>query len=44
MKEANLKKFTATLGINSEFFIAHLPILVRCKTKGAAGAVCAIGY
>jgi hypothetical protein len=23
-------------------FIAPLPILVRCKTKGAAGAVCAI--
>ncbi len=24
-------------------FIAPLPILVRCKTKGAVGAVCAIG-
>jgi hypothetical protein len=24
------------------FFIAHLPILVRCKTKGAVGAVCAL--
>jgi hypothetical protein len=23
------------------FFIAHLPILERCKTKGAGGAVCA---
>jgi hypothetical protein len=24
------------------FFIMPLPILVRCKTKGAAGAVCAM--
>jgi hypothetical protein len=24
------------------FFIAHLPILVQCKTKGAVGAVCAL--
>ncbi len=23
------------------FFIAYLPILVQCKTKAAAGAVCA---
>jgi hypothetical protein len=26
------------------FFIAPLPNLVLCKTKGAAGAVCAIVY
>jgi hypothetical protein len=26
-----------------KFFIAPLPICVWCKTKGAAGAVCAIG-
>jgi hypothetical protein len=24
------------------FFIAHLPILVRCKTKGAVGKMCAL--
>jgi hypothetical protein len=27
----------------STFFITPLPIFVRCKTKGAAGAVYAIG-
>jgi hypothetical protein len=30
------------MAIETEFFITHLPILVRCKTKGAVGAVCAI--
>jgi hypothetical protein len=24
------------------FFIARLPILVRCETKGAVGTVCAL--
>jgi hypothetical protein len=32
------KKFIPQLAI---FFIAHLSILVRCKTKGAVGEVCA---
>jgi hypothetical protein len=36
------KKFIAQLPIDSEFFTAHLPILVQCKTKGAVGAVCAL--
>jgi hypothetical protein len=26
------------------FFIAHLSILVRCKTKGAVGALCALPH
>ncbi len=33
------KKFIPQLVQN--IFIAHLPILVRCKTKGEVGAVCA---
>ncbi len=30
------------LAIDSEFFTAHLPILVRCITKGAIEAVCTL--
>ncbi len=35
MKDKNNKKFLLKLAIDSDFFIAHLPILVRCKTEGA---------
>jgi hypothetical protein len=35
MKDKNQKKFIPKLAIDSEFFIAHLPILVQCKTEGA---------
>jgi hypothetical protein len=31
------KNFTLPLAIDSEFFTGHLPILVRCKTKGGVG-------
>jgi hypothetical protein len=30
------------LQLTQNFFIAHLPILVRCKTKGAVGVVCTL--
>jgi hypothetical protein len=37
------KKFIPKLAIDTEFFfIAHLPNLVRCKTKGAVGALCTL--
>jgi hypothetical protein len=36
------KKFIPQAAIDTEFFIVHLPILVRCKTKCAVGAVCAL--
>ncbi len=35
------KKFMRPLAIDIEFFIAYLPILGQCKTKGAVRAVCA---
>jgi hypothetical protein len=33
------KKFISQFVINTVFFNAHMPILVRCKTKGAVGAM-----
>jgi hypothetical protein len=36
------KKFIPQLVVDTEFFSAHLPILVRCKTKGAVGTVFAL--
>jgi hypothetical protein len=36
------KKICSALVIDTEFFHKHLPILVRYKTKGAVGAVCAL--
>jgi hypothetical protein len=42
LKDDSQKKLTLQLAIvGSEFFHAHLPILVRCKAKGAVGTVCA---
>jgi hypothetical protein len=41
MKDDDQKKFTLQLAIDSECFYRALPILVRCKTKGADGAVVA---
>jgi hypothetical protein len=40
MKDDKEKKFIPQLAI--DFFIAHLPILVQCKTKGAVGEVCTL--
>jgi hypothetical protein len=34
------KSFSRNWQLKPNFFIAHLPILVRCKTKGAVGAEC----
>ncbi len=36
------KKFILQLAIDTKFFIAHLSILVRCKTTGAVRAVGAL--
>ncbi len=33
-RDDNQKKFILPLAIDNKFFIAYLPILVRCKTKG----------
>jgi hypothetical protein len=46
--EGDNKKLAPQLTIGSQFFIAHLPILIRCKPKAqserCAGApYCAIG-
>ncbi len=40
--EDNQKKFIPPLAIDNEFFAAYFSILVRYKTKGAVGAVCAL--
>jgi hypothetical protein len=44
MKDWDKKMFTPPLATDSEFLIPPLPILVRYKTKGAAGAVLAFGH
>jgi hypothetical protein len=36
--EMIIKKFMPPMAIDNKFFIAYLPILVRCKTKGAVRA------
>jgi hypothetical protein len=38
MKDDNQEKFIPKVAI--DFSIAHLPILVRCKTKATVGAGC----
>jgi hypothetical protein len=44
----NKKMFTPQLAFDTKFFIAHLSIPERCKTKGAVGTVfvsyCAFGH
>jgi hypothetical protein len=42
MKDNDQKKFTPQWQLISNFFTAHLPILVQCQTKGAVGVVCAL--
>jgi hypothetical protein len=34
------KKLIPQLAVETEFFMAHLSILVRCKIKGTVRAVC----
>jgi|688.fasta_scaffold2203581_1 uncharacterized membrane protein (DUF106 family) len=40
--DENQKKFIPPLEIDNKFFNPHLPILVRCKVKGAIVAVFAL--
>jgi hypothetical protein len=44
MKDDNKKKFIPHLAIDTEFFqrVFANPCTVRCKTKDAVGAVCAL--
>jgi hypothetical protein len=42
MKDGNQKSLLHNWQFIPNFFIAHLPILVRCKTKGAVRALCAL--
>jgi hypothetical protein len=42
MKDDNPKKLIPQLAIDTKFFIVHLPIFVRCETKGAVRVVCAL--
>jgi hypothetical protein len=44
MKDGNKKSLFRNWQLKQYFFIAHLPILEQCKTKGAVGAVCALLY
>jgi hypothetical protein len=40
--DENQNKFILLLAIYTEFFNAHLPIFVRCKTKREVSALCAL--